>query len=303
MTRARALVALLLFVPAVCLAHAGEPVRPHDLWEAWAFDPGILIPLLLSLWLYLRGWRAASGPMKRSEGVAFLCGWAALFIALVSPVHPMGESLFSAHMTQHELLMVVAAPLLVLGRPLVPFLWALPITWRKGLGQGAKSEWIQRPWHFLTNPLSAWIIHALVLWVWHAPSLFQATLTSDLVHTAQHVSFLGSALLFWWAVLHNRTGEAAGLNRGMALLYVFTTAVHTSILGALLTFSPSVWYPAYESTAPDWGLTALEDQQLGGLIMWVPAGLTYIFAAILIFIAWLREAEWRVLQRETERGV
>ena len=92
------------------------------------------------------------------------------------------------------------------------------------------------------------------------------------------------------------------MNRGMALLYVFTTAVHTSILGALLTFSPAVWYPAYELTAPYWGLTALEDQQIGGLIMWVPAGLTYIFAAMLIFTAWLREAEWRVLQRETERG-
>jgi putative membrane protein len=141
-----------------------------------------------------------------------------------------------------------------------------------------------------------------VLWAWHAPSLFQATLTSDWVHTAQHLSFLLSALFFWWAVLHERTGDAAGMNRGMALLYVFTTAVHTSILGALLTFSPSVWYPAYSQTAPAWGLSALEDQQIGGLIMWVPAGLTYIFAAMLIFTAWLRESEWRVLQRETERG-
>ena len=286
----------------VALGHTGEPIRPHDLWETWAFDPGILIPMFVSLWLYIRGWRSSPAAIKRSEAVAFSAGWTALFLALVSPLHPMGESLFSAHMGQHELLMVVAAPLLVLGRPLVPFLWALPIAWRKALGQGAKSQWIQAPWRTLTNPLVAWIIHALVLWTWHAPSLFQATLTNDLVHTAQHLSFLISALLFWWAVLHERTGEAAGMNRGMALLYVFTTAVHTSILGALLTFSPSVWYPAYAQTAPDWGLSALEDQQLGGLIMWVPAGLTYIFAAMLIITAWLRESEWRVLQRETERG-
>jgi putative membrane protein len=236
------------------------------------------------------------------EGLAFIAGWIALFIALVSPVHPMGEVLFAAHMAQHELLMVVAAPLLVLGRPLVPFLWALPITWRRTLGQSVKSTPIQAGWAFLTAPLCAWVLHAVVLWAWHVPVLFQATLTSDLVHTAQHLSFFGSALLFWWAVLRDQTGEAAGMNRGVALLYVFTTAVHTSILGALLTFSPSVWYPAYTTTTQDWGISALEDQQLGGLIMWVPAGLTYIFAAMLIFTAWLRESEWRVLQRETERG-
>jgi putative membrane protein len=291
-----------LLACAAAFAHTGEPIRPHDLWEAWAFDPGILIPLFLSLWLYIRGWRSSPAAITRSEAVAFFGGWTALFIALVSPLHPMGEALFSAHMAQHELLMVVAAPLLVLGRPLVPFLWALPMTWRRTLGHAAKSKIVQGPWRALTNPLAAWVIHALVLWGWHAPSLFQATLTSDLMHTAQHLSFLLSALFFWWAVLHERTGEAAGMHRGMALLYVFTTAVHTSILGALLTFSPSLWYPAYAQTAPDWGLSALEDQQIGGLIMWVPAGLTYIFAAMLIFTAWLRESEWRVLQRETERG-
>jgi cytochrome c oxidase assembly factor CtaG len=117
--------------------------------------------------------------------------------------------------------------------------------------------------------------------------LFQATLTHDWVHAAQHISFLGSALLFWWSLL----GSRKRIDNGAGILYLFTTGVHTSILGALLTFTPSVWYPAYLSTAPRWGLTALEDQQLGGLIMWVPAGIVYIIAGLALLGNLLRSGQ------------
>jgi putative membrane protein len=231
------------------------------------------------------------------EAMSFGAGWLALLIALISPLHPLGGVLFSAHMTQHEVLMLVAAPLLVLGRPLIPFLWALPIRWRRRLGRLGRSEWVQAGWHTLTAPLLAWSIHAAVLWVWHAPGLFQATLESELVHTLQHLSFLLSALLFWWALIHGHQGR---MGYGAAVLYLFTTAVHTSILGALLTFSPTLWYPAYLGTTAAWGLTPLEDQQLGGLVMWVPAGLVYILAGLALFASWLHESERKVLERESE---
>ena len=283
-------------------AHEGKPHTFHDLWYTWGRDPFIIAGLALTAWLYWRGlrrvWRESSERgrvVRRSEAWAFGFGWLALFVALVSPLHPWGEVLFSAHMTQHEVLMLVAAPLLVLGRPLVPFLWALPARGRVIVGGIGKQKRVQAIWHTLTNPLVAWAIHALALWVWHMPALFQATLTSDLVHTLQHLSFLGSALLFWWALIHGRRGL---MGYGAAVLYMFTTSVHSGVLGALITFAHSVWYPAYASSTASWGLTPLEDQQLGGLIMWIPAGLVYIIAGMALMVGWMRESERRVVQRE-----
>jgi putative membrane protein len=216
-------------------------------------------------------------------------------VALVSPLHPWGEALFSAHMTQHEVLMVAAAPLVVLGRPVVAFLWAVPTAWARSLGDAAKAAWFRRAWRALTNPLTAWAVHAAALWVWHVPALFQATLRSDLVHTLQHVSFLGSALLFWWALVHGSRGL---MGYGAAVLYLFTTSVHSGVLGAFLTFTGRVLYPAYAATTAAWGLTPLEDQQLGGLIMWVPASLAYVVAGLALLAGWMRESERAVLRRE-----
>jgi len=115
----------------------------------------------------------------------------------------------------------------------------------------------------------------------------------------QHLSFLGSALLFWWALIHGRQGL---MGYGAAVLYMFTTSVHSGVLGALINFAHSVWYPAYATTTTSWGLTPLEDQQLGGLIMWIPAGVVYIFAGLMLFAGWLRESEMRVVKREERRA-
>jgi putative membrane protein len=282
-------------------AHVGQPLAPPDLWTAWSFEPLVVLCLLLSGWLYLRGvrllWRSA-GPARGIqlwEAGAFAAGWLVLALALISPLHRLGGVLFSAHMAQHELLMVAAAPLLVLGRPIVPFLWALPISWRRALGAWAGTGSINTAWTFLTLPLVAWSLHAIAIWLWHAPALYQATLSSESVHTLQHVSFLGTALLFWWTVLRGKEGR---IGRPTAVLSLFTTSVHTTLLGALLAFSTTQWYPLYASSTTPWGLTPLEDQQLAGLIMWVPAGLAYLLATLLIVASWLGEAG-----RKLERAV
>ncbi|MDQ1591121.1 MAG: putative rane protein [Pyrinomonadaceae bacterium] len=289
----------------LALAHEGKPHKFADLWFTWGRDPFIIASLALSAWLYWRGIRrlwqgneATGRGVRRWEAWAFAGGWFALFVALVSPLHPWGEVLFSAHMTQHEVLMLVAAPLLVLGRPLLPMLWALPLKWRQRAGGVGRRKWFQSGWRALTNPLAAWAIHTAALWVWHVPALFQATLKSDLVHTLQHVSFLGSALLFWWALVHGRRGL---MGYGAAALYMFTTSVHSGVLGALITFARNAWYPAYASSTGSWGLTPLEDQQLGGLIMWIPAGLVYIVAGLALVVGWMRESERNVLRRERQQ--
>jgi putative membrane protein len=280
------LIILMLAVAPVISAHDGEPLEPHDLWTAWSFDPGIVLPLVLTAALYLRGARIERGVTHAQQGY-FWAGWILLCIALLSPLHPLGEVLFSAHMAQHELLMVVVAPLLVLARPLVALLWGLPFAWRRALGQWSKQHTVQGAWRFFTHPMTAWWVHAGALWLWHIPRFFQATLDNDWIHSAQHVSFLGSALLFWWSLFY-----AHGKVRyGASVVYLFTTAMHTSILGALLAFSTIVWYPAYTATTPAWGLTPLEDQQVGGLIMWIPAGLVYVVSALILLAAWLRESD------------
>jgi putative membrane protein len=283
------------------LAHGREPHDFADLPFTWGRDPVVWLSLALAGWLYVRGvrrlWRESGRGrgIRRWEAWAYACGWAALFVALVSPLHPLGEVLFSAHMAQHEVLMVGAAPLVVLGRPLIAFMWALPVERARAVGDWPKAVWFQSAWRKLTNPLAAWAIHAAALWVWHAPALFQATLRSDFVHTLQHVSFLGSALLFWWALIHGPRGL---MGYGAAVLYVFTTSVHSGVLGAFITFTGTLLYPAYARTAPQWGLTPLEDQQLGGLIMWVPAGLVYVVAGLALCAGWMRESERSVLRRE-----
>ena len=280
--------------PALAWAHAGSPLEPHDLWSAWTLSLPITIPLAAALVLYVVGMRALWGRAGNGRGVsawraaAFATGWLALVIALVSPLHALGESLFSAHMAQHELLMTVATPLLVLGRPLVPALFALPFGARRGASGWTQGPAFRRAWGRLTRPGTAWLLHAIAIWGWHLPRLYDATLQNDLVHTLQHLSFLGTALLFWWTVLH-----PSWSGRGLAMLSLFTTMLHTGALGAILTVSSAMWYPPYAGTTRAWGLTPLEDQQLGGLIMWIPGGAAYLVAALALLGNSLRESERR----------
>jgi putative membrane protein len=272
-------------------------LTPEQVWRAWSFEPAVMVALALAAGLYWQGvasLRRSAGTgrgVRRWEIAAFIAGWLTVAVALLSPLHRLGGILFSAHMAQHELLMVAAAPLLVLGRPLVLFLWAFPLTWRRTLGSWSTVPPVRSSWNWLSRPSTAWTLQAVAIWMWHIPALFQATLRSEVVHSLQHLGFLGSALLFWWALLRGREGR---LGVPAAVLYLFTTAVHTSLLGALLTFSTRVWYPLYGAGSGTWGLTPTEDQQLAGLIMWVPAGLGYLIAALAIAWSWLREPEQRL---------
>ena len=254
--------------------------------------PEIDIPLITAALLYAIGARRSRG-VTRTQMACFWSGWAVLVIALSSPLHDWSEMLFWVHMTQHELLMLIAAPLLVLSRPLVPMLWALPGPERRRTGRFFKRSGLIRAWHGISRPLPAWLLHAAALWTWHAPALFQAATRNSAIHALQHISFLGSALRFWWSLFYARKRAAYG----ESFVYIFTTAVHTSILGALLTFSSSAWYPIYRFTAPQAGLTALQDQQIGGLIMWVPAGIVYLVAGLTLIALWLRESDVIANQR------
>ncbi|HEX7070905.1 MAG TPA: cytochrome c oxidase assembly protein [Rhodothermales bacterium] len=273
-----------------------SPIDPYVVLGTWTFDPLLVISLVVTGALYGIGvrriWNAAGTGrvISRREVVAFGCGMLILAGATISPLHAAGLALFSAHMIQHEVLILIAAPLLILGRPLAPFLRALP----GGAIQGLMRIRHGRMWtpveRILTSLPTAWLLHFVALWAWHVPSVFERALYSESAHVLEHVSFLGSALLFWGVLVRNarsREGSAAGV------LYVFTTGIHNAVLGALLTFSSRPWYEPYALTAPLWGITPLEDQQLGGVIMWAPGGLVYVGAALLLLASLLRRGDER----------
>lgn len=263
-------------LPAAAFAHGD--VRHGDRMP-WTFDPWVVTPLLVALLFYTGGlaalWRRAG--MWRGIGLghasAYLAGWLVLAGALTSPLHWLGERLFTAHMIEHELAMAVAAPLLVLGRPMAAALWAFPPAGRRRITRVARSWPAQVTWAVLTLPPVATLLHGLAIWGWHVPPLFDATVTEIALHRLQHLSFVLSALLFWWALL--RRCHPLG-----ASAHLVVTMIHTGILGALLTFAPRVLYARQTFDAMRWGLTPLEDQQLAGAVMWAPGGLLYAGAAL-----------------------
>lgn len=273
------------------LTHGGGPLQPHDLWSVWSQDPLIWLGLGLIGILYTKGikslWHQAGIHRGVTARQAFTlsAGLIVLFIALISPLDALGETLFSAHMSQHVLLTSVAAPLIVIGAPPVALAWSVPGIWRARLARWWHRRNLLRSfWRVISIPFVVRKLHAAALWIWHIPPLYQAAVRNNGIHILQHVSFLGTALLFWWAVVRH---EGNGLGVGLAVMFVFTTMLQTGLLGALMTFSEQPWYPADAENTLAWGLTPLEDQQLAGLIMWVPAGIVYVGVAIGILGNWL----------------
>lgn len=273
---------LLALSAGPAAAHGPVPVQPGALWAFWSFDPWVLVPLGAAHWLYGRGVLRLWAQAGRGRGVSranvlfFAAGEAALVVALVSPLDALGGTLLTAHMIQHALLVVVAPPLLLLGRPGAAFAWALPGGRRKRFLASAGWRRAVRLGRALARPLPATVLHGLALWLWHVPALFEAALEYPWLHTLEHAAFFGTAMLFWRAVL-----DAGPLRRvGPALGAAFATLMHGGLLAALITLAPRPFYAWYDGRSLLWGLDALEDQQLGGLLMWVPMGTIYLGACL-----------------------
>jgi putative membrane protein len=212
--------------------------------------------------------------------------------ALVSPIDSLSAELSWVHMVQHMILMMVAAPLLVLGHPGFVALWALPLSWRQKIGGWGRDFDNRYPdWYALWQPLATWSLYAIGLWIWHIPWLYQSGLQNRWTHDLQHLTFLITSWLFWRVLLD--PSSRVRLSRGLGVIYLFTTSLHATALGVFMALSPRVWYPAYEATTSVWNLSALEDQQLAGLIMWMPACMVYAVAAAALFALWLEEPEQR----------
>lgn len=266
----------------------------------WSFDPAVIAGIVLAALLYARGRRQLSvvrGTVRNSawHAAAFYTGLAVIVVALESPIDTLGASLFTFHMIQHLLLIMVAPPLLLLGNPAVTMLRGVPLGVRRGvLGYAAHRKWVHalgRAASWIMSPVPALVIFIGTLYLWHWSLLFDLTLQNDSVHVFEHLCFLATALLFWSQVIDQRTIHAQ-LRYTRRALYTLFAAATSNILALFLVFAPRPLYAGYaDLTSRPFGMTALGDQQIAGAIMWVPV--LFIFGgafAVFLYKA-LGEAE------------
>lgn len=273
------------------LAHAGQPPLPHDLWTAWNLSLPLVLGLIAAAWLYARGLRA---PTRRTEAdvrraICFAVALLAIAVALVSPLDALSSALASAHMVQHVLLILVAAPLLILSAPSATLLRGAPSPFYRRLGswRGRLSQlWRRLP--MMRNAVTLWLLATGVLWFWHATLPYEAALNNELIHITEHVTFFVTALLSWGIVIGRSTMRVP---QGLGAMLVFSMAMQSGFLSLLLTFARTPWYSSYATTTQAWGLEPIADQQLAGVIMWIPAGLIYLGVALALFLTWIRSSE------------
>jgi cytochrome c oxidase assembly factor CtaG len=278
---------------ALLLALAAGPAFAHTAAAArtgWpAPEPGMLVPMLAAAGIYAAGFvrlRRRSGPGRGEldrRGRIFAGGMAVLALATLSPLHALGARSFTAHMAEHELIMLGAAPLMVWSRPLGVMIWAFPPAARQGLAAVPRNGVVSSLWRIFTDPLLATVLQAAALWIWHLPSLFDMALRSEGWHAAQHLCFFVSALFFWSAMLSPRRSPWT------AAALLFATSMITGALGAFMALSESPWYAPYAAMGlAAFGLTPSQDQELAGVLMWVPGGLFHAIVAIAMLAPALR---------------
>jgi cytochrome c oxidase assembly factor CtaG len=283
---------------------SGGHDEPISFWGAWEFAPLVIGGLIISALLYGLGWSVlkrhrAGPPLPARRAWAFAGGLLAIAIALVSPVSGYSEQLFAMHMVQHMLLLLIAPPLLLLGAPLLPMLWGLPAPARLALGrQLAPGRPLARIGQLLGSPLLAATCFVVTVAIWHVPAFFDAAQGRTLTHDLEHAMFLGTALLYWWPVIHPSGGRRR-LSYAKAIPYLAPPFFEGMIIGIFLTFADRPLYRTYQEMEPTWGLSVLDDQQLAGLIMWVPGGLFFLIPLIGLLIMVLNQEERRADARTT----
>ncbi len=289
------LIGIHLLLPARVLAHGAEaptPSFPSVLLE-WRFDPTAIVPLVLVAALYAWAVRRvdAAHPGNRHPAHRtwlFMAGLVAIAVALTSPIEAYEGLLFSVHMIQHMLLELVAAPLLLAGAPITLALRVSSPRVRHGLLAVLQSRVV----HVISFPVIAWVLFAAVNWGWHFSTLYDEALENELLHYFQHATFLGAALLFWWPAI-GADPSPWRLPHPMRLFYLFLAMPQNSFLGVALLQTSTVLYPHYVTNGRTWGPSPLEDQHLGGVLMWVMGDMAFLAGMAVVVALWVRHEERR----------
>jgi cytochrome c oxidase assembly factor CtaG len=275
---------------------AGATVAP-GFWD-WSFDPPLVLVLVVAI-LYWVGDRRTVGPARtvlarRRQSACFYGGLAVLVIALASPLDALSEQLFWAHMVQHVLLLMVAPPLIVLGRPWIRLWRSQRLSVRQSLAQtlsqSERTRWLRRVSGALGSPLAGFLAFSGVLVVWHVPVLFDATLHSEALHALEHTLFFTTALMFWKQVIDSPPLHAR-LSSVQRVAYLIGAMIVSWVLAIVIALAPHPLYPfyAHEATRPG-GISALTDQQIAAGIMWVPGSITFVIVIFAYVHRWLAPA-------------
>jgi cytochrome c oxidase assembly factor CtaG len=243
----------------------------------WTWYPSVVIGF--SLWTLLYMWANRDKRTPLGQQLAFHIGTLVGLLALVSPLDALGdEYLFSAHMVQHLLLMFVSAPLWLVGTP----------GW---LVDGIIPNKLDGPIKRLAAPIPAFVTFVCVMWFWHIPSVYEMAQESDAVHICEHLTFIGAALIGWWPVVGAATSRFPKPEPPVRMLYLFLLAVPCTALAAVLTFARTPLYPFYITAPHIFGLNALQDQHLGGLLMWLPTHMILLLAMAITFLKWFVDSD------------
>lgn len=273
--------------------------------RSWSWRPEVIVPLLLLAVWYGRGWwvlrqrgRAGHGFARWWRLAAYFAGLLLLAVSLLSPIDTLSGFLFAMHMVQHLFMVMFAPPLLMIANPFPVFLWGLPDPLRRLLGQGLsrmirRQSPLRRSLRAILAPGVSWFIFVVVLWGWHDPNLYNAALRHQWIHDLEHITFFGTAMLFWWRI----TGAGPRVHQKLSLLGQVALAIAgvppNMILGVFLAFATEPLYSFYVEMPRITGLSVLEDQALSGIIMWIPGSMMYIIAALVLLFTWMRREELR----------
>lgn len=275
-------------------------------WTAWNLDLQYLIPLALVAYLYARGlsrWDNRTRDHAPWRIASFYGGLLLLALIYESPLDRLGEHHFSMHMIQHNIAMMLVPPLIYLGAPATPVLKGMPRSFRKRfVAPFLRSPITRATWGFLTHPIIAILLFASSQWIWHMwPGLYDLALRNDPVHDIQHITFFAVAMIFWWNIIDPKPRRSRISSMGIRIVYFYGAMVPKHFLAAFITFADHVFYPTYERVRLFLPGTPLEDQQMAGLLMWVPFGeMLNLTVAGVLFAIWWRHSDQA--QREEERA-
>ena len=286
---------LLQLLWAVPAAYANGGIEAgQNPFNAWNWNPLPTLLLLMVAYLYLNGlnnWRRPSHPISRWQRASFFAGLFVIFIALQSPVANLAEHLLSFHQLQHFLLRMLGPLLVLLGAPLTPMLRGLP-PWAL---QGFVKPTVRYPlaraiYEKLTNPVITSVIFMGTLYLWQVPGAFNLALRNEFVHAIMHMTMMSSGFIFYWAVI-DPAPRRSRVHYGVRVLYLGLIVIPNTLLGAVITFSRGIIYTEYENVYQPFDISLLTDQQLGGLLLWVPGDMMSILVAGIVMIMWYEREE------------
>ena len=283
-----------------------DPIA-EKLQSSLSVGPWITSLTLLTCLVYLSGWWKLHQRRPDCFGlrhlICFFAGATVLFVAIASLLHEWAEISLTAHMIQHVLLMMVAPPLILMGAPHLLLMFGLPRAVLQSVLKPILS-WspLKRAEHFLFHPLTCWLAFVGSTLAWHTPVMFELALRSEFWHAVEHVSFIATALLFWWPVIQPWPSRARW-PRWTMIPYLFLADFQNSALSAFLIFCDRVVYPTYAAAPRIFGMSALEDQAAAGAIMWVPGSCAFLIPLVFISIKLMSPSRGTVRPSDPSLGL